>query len=367
MKPTFLLVFALMMAFYVWLHFYAAGWLARNFAPHLAGALRLSLLCLALLSPASMFVRRVVNAPLEHLYTAAFVWMGVIFFWGMGFLVYDALRLALSAASRPLPPWAPRAFCAVMAALTAASLYNGFRTPEIKRFDLAVPGLPASFDGLKIAQISDMHVDSGYQLVKFRGAAEKIAAEAPDLVVFTGDLVDPGIRCEADLELAAAGLKPRLGSFASLGNHEYYYGLDRSMGCYEHMGIKLLRNSIAETGGLKIAGLDDIRTAGLEEADVERALAPLRDEPFALVLSHQPLLYEVIAGKGRFLVLSGHTHRGQIFPFHFFTRLAYRYFYGLYRLGDSFFYVTSGAGTWGPPMRLLAPAEVPLITLRRAE
>ncbi|KAF0126976.1 MAG: phosphohydrolases family protein [Elusimicrobia bacterium] len=366
MKPAFIFVFALMMGVYVWLHFYAAGWLARNFAPHLAGALRLSLLIMALLSPASMFVRRMVNAPLEHLYTAAFIWMGLIFLWGMGFLVYDGFRLALAAAVRPLPAWAPRAFCAILAALTAVSLYNGFRTPDIRRFDLAVPGLPDRFDGLKIAQISDMHIDSGYQLVKFRGAVEKIAAEAPDLIVFTGDLLDPGIRCEAELERAVAALKPRLGMFGAPGNHEYYYGLDRSLGCYEHMGINLLRNSTAEAGGLKIAGLDDIRTAGLDEADVERVLAPLRDEPFALVLSHQPLLYDVIARKGRFLVLSGHTHRGQIFPFHFFTRLAYRYFYGLYRIGDSFFYVTSGAGTWGPPMRLLAPAEVPLITLRKA-
>ncbi|MDT8285669.1 MAG: metallophosphoesterase [Elusimicrobiales bacterium] len=366
MKSAFLIVFALMMGLYVWLHFYAAGWLARNFAPDRAGVLRLSLLCMALLSPASMFVRRAVNAPFEHLYTAAFIWMGLIFFWGMGFLIYDGVRLALAAASRPLPAWAPRAFCAALAALTALSLYNGFRTPEIKRFDLAVPGLPDSFDGLKIAHFSDMHIDSGYQLVKFRDAAAKVAAEAPDLVVFTGDLVDPGLRCEAELQLAAAGLKPRLGIFAALGNHEYYYGLDRSIGCYEHMGIKLLRGSVAETGGLKIAGLDDIRTAGLEAADVERVLAPLRDEPFALVLNHQPLLYEVIARKGRFLVLSGHTHGGQLFPFHFFTRLVYKHFRGLYRVGDSLFYVTTGAGTWGPPMRLLAPAEVPLITLRKA-
>ena len=366
MKPSFFIVFALMMAFYVWLHFYAAGWLARAFAPSKAGALRLAFLCLAFFSPASMFVRRVVNAPLEHLYTAAFIWMGAIFFWGMGFLLYDGLRLALAAAARPLPAWAPRAACALLAALTALSLYNGFATPGIKRLRLDIPGLPEGLDGIKIAQISDMHIDSGYQVVKFRDALERLAPEEPDLVVFTGDLVDPGLTCEAELERAVAGLKPRLGVFGILGNHEYYYGLDKSLGCYEHMGIKMLRNAVAETGGLRIAGLDDIKTAGLEREDVERALAPLKDEPFALVLSHQPLLYEEISRAGRFLVLSGHTHRGQIFPFHFFTRLAYRYFYGLYRLGGSFFYVTAGAGTWGPPMRLFAPAEVPVITLKKA-
>jgi hypothetical protein len=105
-------------------------------------------------------------------------------------------------------------------------------------------------------------------------------------------------------------------------------------------------------------------TEKLSEASVSAVLKKgAKPGELSLLLSHQPIMLETIAGTGDLIGFCGHTHRGQIFPFHFFTRLVYRNFYGLYRERGSFFYVTSGAGTWGPPLRLFAPAEIPLITL----
>ena len=151
--------------------------------------------------------------------------------------------------------------------------------------------------------------------------------------------------------------------YGSLGNHEYYYGLDRAIGCYGDFGIKLLKNSAADLGVLELIGLGDTRTGDLSASDVYKILGKNKSAKFTLIMSHQPPYYKEIAETGNYFVLSGYTHRGQIFPFSLFTRLFYPYLYGLYRIKDSAFYVSSGAGIWGPPLRWLAPAEIPVITL----
>ena len=132
------------------------------------------------------------------------------------------------------------------------------------------------------------------------------------------------------------------------------------------MGARLLRDEVAVLPcGLQVAAVDDVRTARLSEADIAAVLARLDKAKPSLFLSHQPLYFEAAARAGVTLMLSGHTHQGQIFPFNLIVRLVYRYFYGLYRIGDSRLYVTSGTGQWGPPMRLFTRTEIVRFTLRR--
>jgi len=155
------------------------------------------------------------------------------------------------------------------------------------------------------------------------------------------------------------------GKLAVLGNHEFYHGMEASLECFRRLGARVIRNEIVELpGGLQVAGVDDIRTVHLAREEVSSLLSKLDPNKPSIFLSHQPLMFDAAAQHGVGLMLSGHTHRGQIFPFGLFVKIFYRYLYGLYRQGDSVLYVTSGAGQWGPPMRLFAPPEIVRIVLR---
>jgi predicted MPP superfamily phosphohydrolase len=365
----FLPIFITLIVFYVGQHFYAARWLAKSFGlpPAAASWLRLALLAAAFLSPFTMFLKRQYHTPLlEAFYAAGYAWMGVILIASFVFLCADLAAFGLRRAGHPaLLPQLPQLTLAALAVILAWAVYGGLKTPRIVEVPVAIKDLPAGLEGFRIAQISDMHVDSGWKLRQFNGIVERINAAKPDLVLITGDLIDPGLTCREGLRDAALGLKSRLGTYGSLGNHEYYYGIDKAMDCYKAFGIKLLRNEARDLKELKLIGLGDIHTENITAQDVTGLLKKNQDGKFTVIMTHQPLYYKEIAETGSYLALSGHTHSGQIVPFNFFTRLAYKYFYGLYRIKDSAFYVTSGAGTWGPPLRWLEPAELPLLVLKK--
>ncbi|OGR69148.1 MAG: hypothetical protein A2081_05185 [Elusimicrobia bacterium GWC2_61_19] len=365
----FLPVFIALIAFYIGLHFYAARWLSKSFglAPAATAWLRLALLTAAFLSPFTMFLKHKCHTPvLEAIYAAGYAWMGVILIAAFIFFCSDLAALILRRAGQSAAlPHLPRLTLTALAGILAWALYGGLRTPDINEIPVAMKDLPPALEGFRIAQISDMHVDSGWKLRQFNGIVERINAAKPDIVLITGDLVDPGLTCREGLAEASLKLKSRLGTYGSLGNHEYYYGLDKAMACYKSFGIKLLKNEALDLKDIELIGLGDIHTENISAEEVTALLKKSQHGKFTVLMSHQPVYYKEIARTGEYLTLSGHTHRGQIFPFNAFTRLAYKYFYGLYRIKDSAFYVTSGVGTWGPPLRWLAPAEIPLLILKK--
>ena len=366
----FLPVLLVLIFSYLGMHFYAARWLTRSFTlgQFTASWLRLALLTAAFLSPLSMFLKRSPHGRLlEALYAAGYAWMGIIL---VAAFLFAAADLA-SPGLRRLPGFQPRllacAVLALLAGITAWSIREGRKVPPIKEITIPFKNLPPALEGFKIAQISDMHVDSNWKLKQFSGIVDRINSVNPDLVLVTGDLIDPGITCVAGLDELAGRIKSRLGLFGCLGNHEYYYGLPGSMDCYRAFGITLLRNAALDLKELRLVGLGDIHTEHLSEQAVAEILGKAGRGKFTILMSHQPVFYDIIAAAGDYLVFSGHTHKGQLFPFHPFVKLFYPYFYGLYRINNSAFYVTSGSGTWGPPLRWLAPAEIPIITLTSAK
>jgi predicted MPP superfamily phosphohydrolase len=367
MKHHHFAAFLALIGSYIALHFYSAAWLARIFAlsPGAARTARILLLLLAFFSPFTMFLRHRYAGPvLEPVYLAGYYWMGIILLAGSTFLLSDLLGQCLR---RLLSPEGLRWFrfgtAAFLGGVIAVSIYNGRKAPALKELRLSVPGLPAAMEGLKIAQISDIHIDSRLKLKRFSAVVKTVKAQKPDLVLFTGDLLDPGLTCGPELAGLVRELKPRLGIFGVLGNHEYYFGYEKSLACYKECGITLLRNESYDAAGFRVIGLSDIMTESMTGQAVAAILRKNNTSGFQILMSHQPLMLDLMAENGSFIGFSGHTHGGQIFPFHLFTRMAYKYFYGLYHIKNSFFYVTSGAGTWGPPMRLLAAAEIPLVTL----
>jgi predicted MPP superfamily phosphohydrolase len=197
---------------------------------------------------------------------------------------------------------------------------------------------------------------------------EVVKAAKPDIFIVTGDLVDAQINHLTGLADLLREVNPPYGKYAITGNHEYYAGLGKALDFTRNAGFTVLRNEAMKAGPIMIAGVDDRTGVQLKQGKPVSELALLGGLPrdtFRLFLKHQPRIDPATIGLFD-LQLSGHTHRGQIFPFTYLTRLTFPLNAGRYDLGSgSVLYVSRGTGTWGPPIRFLAPPEVTVIELIR--
>ncbi|HMI83597.1 MAG TPA: metallophosphoesterase [Polyangiaceae bacterium] len=243
------------------------------------------------------------------------------------------------------------------------------RTHEL---DIVIPGLPAAFDGYRVAQLSDLHL-GGLTPPAWGDAWARLAnAAAPDLVAVTGDLVSSGTDFHQDIARVIGSLRAADGVFVSMGNHDYFGDGEPLVTLLRATGAVVLRNegrNITRNGAtLFVAGVDDTWT---RRADLVRTLADRDPAVCTLLLAHDPELFPLAARHGVSLVLSGHTHGGQV-ALPFFPKLlglgklAHRFHLGLYRDGDSSLYVHPGLGTTGPPIRVGVAPEIAILTLRAA-
>jgi predicted MPP superfamily phosphohydrolase len=197
---------------------------------------------------------------------------------------------------------------------------------------------------------------------------DAVKAARPDIFISTGDLVDAQINHLTGLADLLRGVKTTYGNYAITGNHEYYAGLDKALDFTREAGFRLLHNEAVIVGPITLVGVDD-RTAvqmNLEKPVREKViLAQLPRDRFTLFLKHQPRIDRSTVGLFD-LQISGHTHKGQIFPFTLLTLLTFPMNGGTHDLGSgSILHVSRGTGTWGPPVRFLAPPEVTIIELVR--
>lgn len=303
----------------------------------------------------------------------AFVWMGLIFYLFLG-----TLPLALTRSSTP--PSAQRVlFLTMVLACVGVSTYGVYnaRRVEVRKVTIVTDKLPAGTNRVRIAVLSDVHlysVEEGKRLDRILPVLESLDY---DILVSLGDLIEMGIHNafwrESSRRLAR--ITPRLGKYAVNGNHEAYAdkvaARDISEEFHADAGFRLLNNAVADVGGiLWIVGVDypsrtvSQKNATITEADLVRKVPYGRP---VIVLKHLPLVDRGSTGLVD-LQLSGHTHAGQIWPFSALVRLQFPFLEGLYPLADGTnLYVSSGTGTWGPPMRVSTTAEITLITLERGE
>jgi hypothetical protein len=292
-------------------------------------------------------------------------WIGVLFLLSVCLLAADLatgfgyLLPAGSRIARALAVWAA-------ASLSLLALVQGLRSPEVRRHTVAVRGLRPELSGLRLVQLSDLHIGPLLRGRWIRARLAQVAALRPDLVVVTGDLVDQDAGLVDALVPALRRLHAPLGVWGVTGNHEFYAGLDRSVRVFEGAGIRLLRDAATEVApGLVLAGVDDLtarRQFGSYDHAVDRTLAR-RPPGTTVFLSHSPWQVERAAALGVDLMLSGHTHSGQIWPFAYLVRLTYPYVAGRFGVNGMTLIVSRGTGFWGPPMRLFQRAEVTLVTL----
>jgi predicted MPP superfamily phosphohydrolase len=269
-----------------------------------------------------------------------------------------------------IPVSASYAFFIPLLTAAAASGYGFFEANCLRVEKLTVKSgkIPSGTAGIKIAHISDLHLNIMTREETLDKIIARVQDAKPDLIVSTGDLLDGGVKHIEYFSEKLKGLHARLGKFAVIGNHEYFGGLKNSVRFIEDSGFTLLRGrGITIQGIINIAGVDDLEemkneVSGNRSHEQEmKILSGLSKDVFTLLLKHRA---EVSSSSlGMFdLQLSGHTHKGQIFPVSLITAFIFPYHSGFQKLSHgSALYVSRGLGTAGPPVRFLSPPEFTII------
>lgn len=338
---------------------------------------------MAVMTSAPVIIRYLEGYKLELLARfmsyVGYIWMGVLILFFASAICIDIYRLflyilnlILHADLSSISISVKGAFFLPLIVALAAACYGFFEAKDIQVEHLTVrsPRIPAENNGLKIVQVSDVHIGLIVREERLKQVVEKVMAESPDIVVSTGDLVDGQINRMEGLAEIFLQIKPAYGKYAITGNHEYYAGLDQALEFTRSAGFTILRGEAVEVAGIYIAGVDDPagEQFGRLNGNSERGLlSGLDHDKFKILLKHRPLVSN--DGAGLFdLQLSGHTHKGQIFPFNLVTKLYYPKHAGLLDLKNgSHLYVSRGSGTWGPPIRFMSPPEVTVIKLEHAD
>ena len=268
--------------------------------------------------------------------------------------------------------WNPRSHSApfgwsaiVLAFLVGAWGVWSATHPRVARVTVHMRDLPAEWRGKTIAQITDLHLGFSVGRSFAERVVEMVNAERPAAVVITGDLFDGDDAGLNGLAEPLNGLKPPLGIYYITGNHETYVGVARAEEALRRTKVHVLNDEMATPGGLQIVGIAYPDRG--EHKDIAAAIRSVRGfDPAraSVLLYHSPVGIPEIKATGIRLQLSGHTHRGQLFPFQFITRQVYgKYDHGLNVEGDFAIYTSPGTGTWGPRMRTSARAEIAIIRL----
>lgn len=266
------------------------------------------------------------------------------------------------------------AVVAATAGTTAKGISNARQTAALKYVDIPVQALDPALDGLRILLMTDIHVGDTIGRKYFQAIVDRAMSVDVDLICITGDLVDGSVlQLRHDIE-PIDQLQAPLGVYFVTGNHEYYSGVEDWIAELKHRGIDVLEDEhrVLERGGAPfvLAGIHDYKAKTIipeHLSDPAKALAGAPETSLCVLMAHQPISHTQIEGLPIDLQLSGHTHGGQIWPFGLLVPLQQRFVAGLHKVYHrTWLYISRGTGYWGPPMRVGSPAEITVLTIRRA-
>ncbi len=295
--------------------------------------------------------------------------MGVGFVLFMGTILYEVLHLF----QRIIPFKAEKriffkrvtdiGFLTVGSAYFGAGVLGGTKNPIVNFVEVK----QNRFNGkhYTIVQISDLHIGGLLDKEFVAKSVAQINRLDADLIAITGDLSDAPIDSLKEAINELRHLKSRYGTYYVIGNHEYFHSLEKTIAYMKTIGIHVLENSAIKIDDFYIAGVYDLfgYRAKTHIPDIAKAMRDIPPEMPTLLLAHQPKYIEYLEGFTPSLILSGHTHGGQLWPFGFFVSLAQPYIKGLHPLGENrHIYVNSGMGFWGPAMRLGSSSEITCIS-----
>ncbi len=300
-------------------------------------------------------------------YTAAAYWFGLVHYLFVGAVAFFFVTHLLYTEHYYVPPAVIGGI--LFGALFLLNLYGTWESGRVQvtRVNVALPDLPASWRGKSIVFMSDLHLGNVWRQGFVAKIADKVNALHPEAVFIGGDVYDAG-RCNpAKIIEPFRTIAAPQGVYFVMGNHEYFFPqIEAGLAALRDVGVRILNNEKVDLGGIAFVGVDDLATH--RRADFEKVLQKIGIDPHVpnVLIKHEPSHLAVARDQGVALGLFGHTHHGQIFPMNFLTARIYRSFdYGLKRIGNMQVYTSSGAGTWGPPLRLGTKSEIVCITLQR--
>ena len=296
------------------------------------------------------------------LYKLAAVWLGMLnfFFWAACLCRLTGLALWMTGIAANRPQIGATFFG--LAALAAVYGLLNARWIQVRQVGVQLPGLPESWRGRTALVVSDLHLGHINGVRFCRRIVALGAGLQPDIVFLPGDLFD-GTKADAH-RLAAPfrELAARFGVYYSTGNHDEFGGADHYAEALAETGIRVLTNEMVVVDGLQIAGVPYGDSTYPMRLRATLSLLQLDPDQASILLNHVPNRLPIVEEARVSLQLSGHTHGGQIFPFTWMTRRVFgKFTYGLQRFGELQVYTSSGAGTWGPPMRVGTQPEVVLL------
>lgn len=286
-------------------------------------------------------------------YVLSMVWLGVIFLFFSSTLSYSLVALLI-------PGDSPVLLALFLGTALVASVYAliNARNLTTKEFTLEIAGLTKP---IRLVHLSDVHIGTVHQINFLKRVVTLSNDLKPDLVLMSGDLFDGSAPIHESMLRPLDGLVAPC--YFSTGNHEEYEGLSLVKETVSRLSLELLDNKMTEWNGVQIIGVDDklsLKKRTLTE--VLQTLPIVATKP-TILMYHTPVEWDMARAHGVDLMLSGHTHNGQIFPFTILVRFAFKYVRGLFMEEGKYLHVTPGTGTWGPPMRLGSKNQVTLLKL----
>lgn len=303
---------------------------------------------------ASVAVRKFTSVIADWFYFVSASWLGVIFLMFSVMLVYEIVHVFTGYDSRLV-------LGSLLSLACIASIYALIQGRNLTTHEHVVP-IRNLMKPMRVVHLSDIHVDTVHQIRFLERVVAETNALRPDMVLITGDLFDGSAPIEEHM------LTP-LNTFCapcffSNGNHEEYEGLERVRATLKNINLELLDNKMVLHEGIQIVGVNDRQSLpkGVKLGSVLKTMELEEDVP-TLLMYHSPVQWHDARAGGVDLMLSGHTHNGQLYPFTLLVRLFFKYINGLYEEDGRHLHVSPGTGTWGPPMRLGSKNQITLLNL----
>ncbi len=351
----FLLVFSLVLGLATYFVYHTVAYFGVLPEPYLLDAALPIFAVLPVMFILTSFLSRSRNnSTLRFFYSVSSFWLGIItYLFFASFLSWIIYILQ----GAPLNPQAGaivhQTVFAIAIIVCGYGLWNG-RRPAIRELSIKLENLPPAWQHKTAVLFADSHLGLIHGKKFMRKIVETTAALNPDVIFIAGDVFDGPTMDFVDGVSPLAKLQPSMGIHFAFGNHDEFVGNDQLVtDALTKIGVNILRDSFIEVQGMQIMGLDYRMSEKFGKiSDVLAHLAFARNKP-SILLFHAPVNIKEIEQAGVSLMLSGHTHKGQIFPFNYVSRLIYgRFHYGLNKSGRLTIYTTNGVGTWGPLMRV---------------
>ena len=295
-----------------------------------------------------------------------FDWLGILFLATSVLLFFDLLT-GFGLWARPWLDTIRTGAWVVALLLIGVAFVQGARTPEISHYPVKLPRLPAALDGTRIVMLSDLHLGSQFGARWFANLVDRVQTLHPDLILLGGDIVEGHGPPDPALQAVFARLQAPLGVYAITGNHEHFGDTRAAIAMTEEVGVVWLHDEMRVIApGLRLAGVDDLGIRRGMDSSLTRqieSVALTGSSEAVIMLSHTPAQVEQAAAAGVMLMLSGHTHNGQIWPFNYLVKAFYHYITGRYAINGMTLIVSRGAGLWGPRMRLWRRGDIVEVTL----